>query len=223
MATLFFSLQTLFGGDRDIGGDTVRIAAVGDSITFGYGISIRARRSWPSRLEQLGEGYLSVGNFGSNGATLLSRGDDPYIQTSQYHQAQEYAPHIVIIALGTNDAKRSNSEHLGDFVENYRSLIRSFRSLESEPLVFLCIPPPAYGNMWGIDYEVLEEGITPLILETASLEGLGVIDLRPPFEGNKTRIPDGVHPDADGAELIAHAIFNSIKTADLDAMGVLIP
>ena len=47
----------------------VKVACVGNSITYGYGIAGRETRSYPAQLQRmLGDGYL-VGNFGKSGAT----------------------------------------------------------------------------------------------------------------------------------------------------------
>ena len=56
----------------------IRVACVGDSITYGFGISDRERDSYPAQLQRdLGEAW-QVRNFGSNGATALERGTKPY-------------------------------------------------------------------------------------------------------------------------------------------------
>ncbi len=52
----------------------VKVACVGNSVTYGYGLQDREHDSYPVRLQQmLGEGY-EVGNFGHSGATLLYKG-----------------------------------------------------------------------------------------------------------------------------------------------------
>lgn len=49
----------------------IKVACVGDSITFGGG----GRESYPHYLQQcLGERF-EVGNFGLNGATMIDEGD----------------------------------------------------------------------------------------------------------------------------------------------------
>eukprot|EP00727_Mastigamoeba_balamuthi_P011871 m51a1_g7306 hypothetical protein (1155) ;mRNA; f:101137-107065 len=54
-------------------------------------------------------------------------------------------PDIVIIQLGTNDAKNAqwDSEL---FCENLAELVGVFQGLETRPDVFLCIPPPLYAD-----------------------------------------------------------------------------
>ena len=67
---------------------TIKVACVGNSITYGYGIENREQNSYPSVLQRLlGKGY-KVGNFGHSGATLLSKGHRPYIQQEEYQKAR---------------------------------------------------------------------------------------------------------------------------------------
>ena len=59
----------------------VKVACVGDSITYGAGIKDRKKNSYPAQLQSLlGEGY-QVRNFGNSGSTLLKKGDkhDPNV------------------------------------------------------------------------------------------------------------------------------------------------
>src|SRR5579885_3646478 len=64
--------------------DKIRVACVGDSITYGAGIKDREHNSYPAQLQKLlGDGY-EVRNFGVNGRTLLSKGDLPYVKERTY-------------------------------------------------------------------------------------------------------------------------------------------
>ena len=55
----------------------IKVACVGNSITYGTGLSDRATQSYPVKLQKLlGERY-EVENFGKPGATLLNQGHRP--------------------------------------------------------------------------------------------------------------------------------------------------
>ena len=83
----------------------VRIACVGDSITFGSGLANRPLESYPSVLGRLlGDTYF-VSNFGVSGATMLRRGDKPYWQEERFRAVRDFNPSIVLLKLGTNDSK----------------------------------------------------------------------------------------------------------------------
>lgn len=57
--------------------EAVKVACVGNSITYGIGVSDPDKESYPARLQQmLGEGY-TVERFGKPGATLLNKGHRP--------------------------------------------------------------------------------------------------------------------------------------------------
>jgi len=83
--------------------DVIRIACVGDSITYGAGIKGRVTKSYPAQLQELLGATYNVGNFGVSGRTLLKKGDKPYWENKAYKNALDFKPDIVIIKLGTND------------------------------------------------------------------------------------------------------------------------
>ena len=187
-----------------------RLACVGDSITFGAAIKDRAKNCYPAQLgRMLGEGW-DVRNFGVNGATLLKKGDKPYWKQRAFGQAHAFEPEIVIIKLGTNDSKPQNWKHKDDYVADYVDLIESFRKLKSKPRVFICYPVPAYPGRWGITDKVMKEEVMPRLDEVAKKSGCKVIDLYSALSDKKEMFPDRVHPNADGATVIAKAIASTI-------------
>src|SRR5687768_14105445 len=109
-----FGLSLLLGTSpacADDKKDAVRVACVGDSITYGAGVSNRDRNCYPAVLQRLlGDGH-DVRNFGVSGTTVLAKGDNPYTLQKVYQQAREFKPHVVVIALGTNDTKPQNWKH----------------------------------------------------------------------------------------------------------------
>ena len=109
----------------------VKVACVGNSITYGLKLENRETEAYPSRLQELlGEGYV-VGNFGKSGATLLRRGHKPYIQQKEYQDALAFAGDIVVIHLGINDTDPRNwPNYRDDFVGDYHALINSFREVK---------------------------------------------------------------------------------------------
>jgi lysophospholipase L1-like esterase len=199
------------------------VACVGDSITYGYGIPNRNDNSYPVQLAELLQSYDSeweTKNSGANGATLLRNGDQPYIRKGVYNPALASAPEVVIIMLGSNDSWPSNWVHKDDFISDYLALIDAFAELPSNPKIFICCPPPIWGRPWGLDGTVLKDQIIPLIGEVAELRDAEVIDLHTPLEDSSHLFPDGCHPNAEGArlmaEVVASAILGSISTPDFN-------
>ena len=86
----------------------VKIACVGNSITYGSGIKNQFQNSYPGLLSQLlGEGY-DVRNFGISARVLLNKGDHPYMHEQKFRDLLAFQPDIVTIKLGTNDSKPWN-------------------------------------------------------------------------------------------------------------------
>ena len=106
----------------------IKVACVGNSVTYGYGIKNRETNCYPAQLQQmLGDAY-EVENFGHSGATLLNKGYRPYTQQEAYQKALRFAGDYVIIHLGLNDTDpRAWPNYRDDFVRDYLSLIESFR------------------------------------------------------------------------------------------------
>jgi lysophospholipase L1-like esterase len=132
-------------------------------------------------------------NFGVSGATLLRKGDKPYIQQSAYNQALTAQPDVVIIKLGTNDSKPYNWVYKDEYVVDYLYLIDRFTELPSEPEIWICKPVPAFYENFSISGPVIENEILPLIDEIAQLRDVGVIDLFTALSDAADLFPDGIH------------------------------
>jgi acyl-CoA thioesterase I len=188
----------------------IRVACVGDSITFGFGIKDRERDSYPAQLQALLGNHWQVRNFGFSGATLLKQGTKPYSLLPVYREALSFEPNVVIIKLGTNDANRKSwPAHREDFISDYLELVRSFQELKTRPRVYLCLPVPLFRDR-GKDYDtdrILHEEVIPRIREIARKAHAPVIDLYAEFADKAGMLPDGVHPDARGARVMAAAIY----------------
>ncbi|MEM7395653.1 MAG: GDSL-type esterase/lipase family protein, partial [Verrucomicrobiota bacterium] len=187
------------------------VACVGDSITYGAAIQDRERNCYPAQLGRaLGEGY-EVRNFGVNGATLLKEGDEPYWETDAYQEALAFNPHIVVIKLGTNDTKPHNWTYKADFAADTSAMIDAFRALDPKVRIYLCKPVPAFPARWGIRDEVIRNEVLPLIDQVAKEKNVNVIDLYTALEGKKEFFPDRIHPNADGAAVMAEVIAKALK------------
>ena len=76
MKNIFLALLLLCS--QHVVAEIIRVACVGNSVTYGLGISNREQYAYPVQLQQLlGDNY-EVGNFGHSGATLLRIGHKPY-------------------------------------------------------------------------------------------------------------------------------------------------
>lgn len=116
MAPISALLFGLFNGS--IVEHALRVACMGDSITRGdarhepgngthkpFKSRTLTRGNYPLHLQQrLGPGW-DVRNFGHGGRSLLDRWGQAYHKTPEYHAALRFKPHVVLLMLGTNDAK----------------------------------------------------------------------------------------------------------------------
>ena len=191
----------------------MKVACVGDSITFGFGIEDRENQSYPSQLALvLGDGW-SVGNFGRNGRTALKQGHAPYWETPEYRSALDSKSDIVVIKLGTNDLRPMNWEkHKAEYIPDYVDLIRSFQALESKPTVWICYPTPVYPGHDKIKFsnDLIKNDLIPKIDEIAKQTGVTVIDLNTALSDQRDMFPDSVHPNAEGAKQIAATVSKAI-------------
>lgn len=188
----------------------IRIACVGNSITFGAGIENRDRFAYPAQLGSLLGPAADVRNFGFSGRTLLRRGDYPYWNEHAFSDAMAFEPSIVIIKLGTNDSKPQNWKYADDFIRDYQALIDTFSTLPSHPGIFVCDPVPVFQDRWGIRDSVVRDGIIPRITTIGRNRHVRIIDLYRPLKPHGDLFPDGVHPDAAGANLMAIEILKNI-------------
>ena len=86
----------------------VKVACIGNSITYGAGIKDKIKDSYPAQLDRMLGKYYKTRNFGFSARTLLSKGDYPYMEENMFFDAIKWNPDIVIIKLGTNDTKMNN-------------------------------------------------------------------------------------------------------------------
>lgn len=211
LKSLFTSLLLICSFQLAFSVDTpIRVACVGNSITYGAGISNRDRDSYPSILEQmLGEEY-EVRNFGHSARTLLNKGDHPYMQENTYTKALDYQPNIVILKLGTNDSKPQNWKYKSEFTRDLERMINDFRKLPSKPTIYLCYPAKVYKVQWGINDSVIVKGVIPYIDRVARKMGTKIIDLHSATDQMEENFPDKVHPNKQGAIVIAQTVYKAI-------------
>lgn len=189
----------------------IRVACIGNSITYGSQIKDRDRDSYPAVLDRLlGEGY-DVKNFGLGGRTLLNKGDRPYMNEKIYQDALAFNPHIVIIKLGTNDSKSFNWKYKADFTKDLQTMVDAFKALPAQPEIYLCYPSKAYQTGDNINDDIIGKEIIPMIDKVAKKNNLPVIDLYTAMDGKPEMFPDRIHPNEEGAKVMAKTVYRSLK------------
>lgn len=191
----------------------VKVACIGDSVTYGTGIEDRETNSYPYQLQQmLGDGYL-VENFGRPGATLLNKGHRPYMQQPEFRAAMDFAGDIAIIHLGLNDTDPRNWPNYRDeFIGDYLALIDSVRTVNPSVRILIARMSPitpqhhrfiSGTRQWHSD---IQEAIA-MAADAAEVE---LIDFHPELHRRPDLLPDSLHPNAEGAGILAKTVYQAL-------------
>ncbi len=184
----------------------IRVACVGDSITFGAGVENREANSYPVVLGKCLGKRFETRNFGVSGATLLKKGDLPYWKLDAFREVEGFGPQVVIIKLGTNDSKPQNWRFKSEFESDLREMLDHFLNIPSKPRLWVCLPAPVYQDRWGINETTVRDEMIPLIRKVAKSRGVPVVDLHAALANRPDWFPDGVHPNAAGAANLAQVV-----------------
>jgi len=202
--------------------DPIKIACVGNSITYGSGVANREKNAYPEQLQSMLGNTYQVRNFGVSGSTLLKNGDKPYLETEAYSNALKFKPDIVFIKLGTNDSKLSNRVHLDNFEGDYIDLVNSFKKENGNARIILLLPVPAFTTdttrIWN---EVIKNKITPMTRRVAYKTNSEVLDLYQLFIDQPGLLPDKVHPSSLGATVIAKRIYEAVIQNEIEKLEIL--
>ncbi len=195
-----------------IASDTIRVACVGNSVTYGYKIAERETKSYPVQLQNMLGSEYKVNNFGHSGATLLRKGHNPYWKLKEFEEAIDFDPNIVVIHLGLNDTDPRNwPRYRDEFNADYKALIDTFKTKGAE--VWICKLTPIFHThprfksgtrewFWQIQKE---------IERIAETNDVGLIDLHTPLYSRPDLFPDALHPTAEGATILANTVFTAIS------------
>ena len=223
---LFFTLViSLNCGAGLLSKPKIKIACVGDSITFGARLENPENDSYPAQFQKLlGDGYV-VSNFGVGGATLLRKGR-PTVW-NQLSKIMESKPDVVVISLGTNDTcgmgtchERKCWDYNDEFPIDYSALIDTLRTLTTKPKIWICAPTPMVMETPGLSEERVEglsireprlQSLISHIRQLAKDKDTGFIDLNTPMSQRPElfTIKDGVHPNKEGYSYVADLVHDA--------------
>lgn len=201
----------------------IKVACIGNSVTYGYGHENPEVTSYPSQLAvMLGDDY-EVGNFGKSGATLLRKGHRPYNEQDEFNKALEFVPDIAIIHLGLNDTDPRNWKYYKrEFISDYVALIEAIENVNPDVEIYICRMSPIFHwhhrfkkgtRDWYWEIQETIENIAENIAEVK------LIDLQELLYHRPDLMPDALHPNPEGATLIAKRVYSAI-TGDFGGLSV---
>lgn len=219
----FFFWDNLFGDDNSLETDpsndaAIKIACVGDSVTYGYGLDNWKETNYPVVLQCLLGSDYQVKNFGVSGSCVQETSDGPYTTTLAYKKSLKYDADIVVFMLGSNDSKVDNWQGIEHFRNSYCDLLDSY----GEAQIILCTPPTAfYINSLGevtrddadgiTSFEIqpgIVEEMANMVYDVAKERGYKVVDINTLTDAHPEWFSvDGTHPNKDGAKAIAEAVY----------------
>lgn len=181
------------------------IICVGDSITYGYGVS--DSESYPSILAQLMGENTRVLNYGVNGATGTSDNAMSYSSLSVYSLCQESEADVYVVMLGTNDA-HENFWDKEKYISSMKSMLDAFKSANPNAEFYLMQPPAVFSS--GISDDIIKGELHDAVSELAKEYKAKLIDLYAMTENNESFFSDGVHPTVEGYATIAQKVYDAI-------------
>lgn len=194
------------------------IACVGDSVTYGCTLPMFFIQRYPAALQRLMGKDRQVAAFGVNDRTLQNTGNKPFRKERAFQQSKEFLPETVIILLGTNDSKEYNWISAEAFRKEYAEMIAEYRALSSAPRILICTLPCAFepvNRFFYITNDAKLDRIPEIAKEVklvAAEEDVEVVDLYACTQGHRELFgPDGLHPNAAGAQTIAEAVLLRLR------------
>ena len=209
-------------------GETIIVACVGDSVTQGTGSSVASKYSYPARLQQmLGHGFKVV-NCGKAASYVMDldsqynvKKTSPnlwYPNTAEYTKYKESNAEIVIVMLGTNDARSMTDKAAEeDFVSSYKALITDLKSLDTVKEMYLSSMIPAPNG--DITYQGTVYTLPRLIKGVADEFGLPFVPTHEnvhDYYNVMLTYNDSVHPTDESYPALAHNFYHEVFNNNRD-------
>ena len=214
--------------------EKTKVACIGDSITYGLGLADRETTSYPSQLQSLLDakfpGKYEVRNFGNSGRGIYldsMRGNEKrgFRYMPEHKAALAWKPDIVICNLGINDNGEYIKEYTGgrtrgQFTRDYMTMLADYAKQSPKPKFYIWtkLSPLAEGQRF---YRSPEPFLMQADLEEVARRVRAVgIDMQAPLREKMDEIfaRDKIHPNAEGAKIIAETTFNAMFQNPRDPM-----
>ena len=176
------------GDGHDFGDNNHMVCvALGDSITEGHGLS--DAETYPSQLASfLGKTVINEGNGGENSSGGASRVSGVL---------KSHKPGFLLILYGANDLLHDVDQ--ASTISALRSIIQTAKNNQTIPVIATLTPMTDSYILWAGGVEELNIKIRSLASET----GTTLVDLESAFGDGSGLMAEGLHPNAQGAYLMA--------------------
>lgn len=208
VSLLLLLLAALFSAGtssaEDASSAALRLACAGDSNTI---------KGYPAILQSMLGDDWTVDAYATGAATVLDGTLQPYRHSDEYRSLLASSPDVVIIMLGTNDARHQYWDEMRtpthEFKQGYLELIRELQELDSMPEILVATPPPIYPGRgpegrWELARirDNLADSVIPLIRGVATeAEGATLVDVYGHMSasgGSSDLSLDGIHFNSAG-------------------------
>ena len=196
LSVCLFVCWALFAQQR------IKVACVGNSITYGTGLADRATQSYPVQLQKLLGEHYEVENFGEARRHPAQSGTPSIYTTGRIPQSigfcRRYCGHpsgesmTPTLVTGTN--------YRDSFVTDYLNLMDTFRKANPDVRIIIArMTPIADRHNRFLSGTRDWHGEMQTAIETvAHYAGVQLIDFREPLYPYPFLLPDAVHPTAEG-------------------------
>ena len=204
------------------GSEKFRVACIGDSISYGKGMTNRVEECYPARLQQLLGDRYEVRNFGDSGAGVYlhtKRGDKPraWRLRGEYEPARAFRPDIIVCNLGINDASTYMDEYVhgedgkpklerGLFRRQYADMLESFAHDGKRPryIIWTKLGPTGKKHaLKGKPFAFVMEHDLEQVARDVGAETLDMYTPLVPLVETSHFCPDGIHPEGGAQKVIA--------------------
>lgn len=188
----------MVGCDRNV---TAKVAFWGDSITQGIGTDINSYEHWNAKLAELSGDKYAYWNLGLG----YGRADDAASGGAWLYKAKQND--IVFICFGVNDILHGCSDNENEIKKNLETIVLELKKCGIK-VIIQTIPPFDYVGQNIEKWNNINTYIKTKLAEYADF----VFDNVPilGFETEPYSAKYGGHPNAEGCEKWANALYNSI-------------
>ncbi|HEY1757279.1 MAG TPA: arylesterase [Bryobacteraceae bacterium] len=185
--------------------DTRKILVVfGDSIAAGYGLE--PGQSFPDDVQK----KLDAQGFPWRVVNLGISGNTTEEGVARIDSATSLHPAIVLLELGGNDGLRGLPQTVTR--QNLAAMIQAFQKAGARVVLAGMTLPPNYGPDYIQGFQKIYKDLAAQYHVTLIPFLLSDIVTPDPATGNLRYFqPDGIHPTADGALIVAETVMRAIK------------